>query len=142
VTEPVKRTGGCACGAVRYEARGDPVRISVCHCKDCQLRSGSAFGIGCYFPREAVALAGGATRTYERVSDAGRKVRIHFCENCGTSVYWYPEVLPGAMGLAGGTFDDTGWLDPKLHIWSRSAQKWFRFPSDAEVLQESNIGQR
>ncbi len=142
MAQATKRAGGCACGAVRYETVGDPVRISVCHCKACQLRSGSAFGIGCYFPRAAVTLAGGATRTYERVSDAGRRVATHFCANCGTSVYWDPEVLPNAIGIAAGTFDDTDWLDPKLHIWSKSAQKWFQFPSDAEVLRESNIGQR
>jgi len=142
MTEAIKRTGGCACGAVRYETVGDPVRISVCHCKDCQRRSGSAFGIGCYFPRDAVMLAGGGTRKYERVSDAGRRVSLRFCENCGTTVCWEPEVLPNAIGIAGGTFDDTDWLDPKLHIWSKSAHKWFRFPVDAEVLHESNIGQR
>lgn len=142
MSENAKRKGGCACGAVRYETVGDPMRISVCHCKDCQRRTGSAFGIGCYFRRDAVTLSGGTTRKYERTSDAGRHVGTHFCESCGTSVYWIPEVLPNAIGIAGGTFDDTDWLDPKLHIWSKSAQKWFHFPGDAEVLRESNIGQR
>lgn len=142
MSESSRRKGGCACGAVRYETMGDPMRISVCHCKDCQRRSGSAFGVGCYFRREAVTLSGGATRKYERISDAGRHVVTHFCEHCGTSVYWTPEVIPNAIGIAGGTFDDTDWLDPKLHIWSKSAQKWFHFPGDAEVLRESNIGQR
>lgn len=142
MTEGSRRSGRCACGAVRYETVGDPVRISVCHCKDCQLRTGSAFGIGCYFPRAAVTLGDAPTRTYERVSDAGRRVSIHFCENCGTSVYWLPEVLPHAIGIAGGTFENTDWLDPRLHIWSKSAQKWFHFPDGAEVLRESNIGQR
>jgi len=133
-------TGGCACGAVRYEVKGDPLRLSVCHCKDCQRRTGSVFVIGCVFPREAVAITDGETRTFERISNAGNWVRFQFCPNCGTSVTWEFQVLPTAMGVAGGTFDDTSWLDPRLHVWTKSAHDWMIFPEDAEVLAESNFG--
>ena len=138
----ILRTGQCACGAVRYEVVGEPRRVSVCHCKDCQRRTGSAFGIACYFLRASVRLLSGATRTYERRSDAGRRVRLRFCERCGTTVLWEAEVVPELVGIAAGTFDDTGWLAPKLHVWARSAQGWVRFPEDAEILDESNLGQR
>ena len=112
------RTGGCACRAVRYEAIGEPRRLSVCHCKDCQRRTGSAFGIACYFPREQVRLLGGATRTFERSSEAGRWVRLQFCETCGTTVHWQAEALPDLVGIAAGTLDDTGWVAPQLHVWA------------------------
>src|SRR5688572_25172547 len=105
--EGAVRTGGCACGAVRYEATGEPRRIAVCHCKDCQRRTGSAFGVACYFPRASVRLLGGETRTFERRSDAGRRVTLRFCERCGTTVLWDIEVVPDLVGIAAGTLDDT-----------------------------------
>jgi hypothetical protein len=133
--------GSCACGAVRYEATREPRRVSVCHCKDCQRRTGSTFGLACYFPRESVRLLSGTTKTFERTSDAARRVRLQFCETCGTTVLWHAEVVPDLVGVAAGTLDDTGWLAPKLHVWARSAQGWLRFPEDAEVLERSNFGQ-
>lgn len=141
MSEGVLRSGRCACGGVRYEAAGEPRRVSVCHCKDCQRRTGSAFGLACYFPRESVRLLSGALRTFERTSEAGRRVRLQFCEACGTTVLWHAEVVPDLVGIAAGTFDDTSWLAPGLHVWARSAQGWVRFPEGAEVLERSNIGQ-
>jgi hypothetical protein len=79
-------------------------------------------------------------KTYQRYSDEGRWFRTQFCEVCGSTVLWELEALPGAIGVAGGLFDNTDWLDPKLHVWASSAQKWIHFPDDVEVLQESNIG--
>lgn len=133
-------TGGCACGAVRYEAVGKPFRVSVCHCKQCQRRTGSAFGISCYFSKENVNILQGTLKMYQRLSDDGRWFRTQFCEVCGSTLLWHLEVLSEAIGIAGGSLDDTDWLDPKLHVWASSAQKWIHFPDDAEVLQTSNIG--
>lgn len=137
----MQRTGGCACGTVRYQVTGEPLRIAVCHCRDCQRRTGSAFGIGCVFPKDAVTLTQGATKTFERISNAGNWVRIHFCPECGSSVTWDFEALPQARGIAGGSFDDTSWIDPKLHVWTKTAHEWITFPDDADVLLESNFGQ-
>lgn len=141
MSEATVRTGGCACGAVRYEVVGEPRRIAVCHCRQCQRRTGSAFGVACYFPRENVELASGVTKGFERSSDAGRWVRLQFCEACGTTVLWHVEAAPDLVGVAVGTLDDTDWVAPKLHVWASSAQSWLRFPDDAEVLQQSNLGQ-
>jgi hypothetical protein len=136
------RSGGCSCGAVRYETVGEPIRVSVCHCKQCQLRTGSAFGISCYFPKESVKVLQGSMKTYQRRSDDGRWFRTQFCGVCGSTVLWHLEALPEAIGVAGGSFDNTDWLDPKLHVWASSAQKWIHFPEGVEVLRESNIGKR
>ena len=56
--------GGCFCGAVRYETVGKPIRVSLCHCRYCQLRTGTAFGIGVYFNSEQITFNEGATDTY------------------------------------------------------------------------------
>ena len=79
-------------------------------------------------------------KVFERSSESGRWVTLRFCPNCGTTVMWDLEAVPDGIGIAGGTFDDTDWLDPKLHVWARQAQNWVTIPGDAEVLAESNLG--
>ena len=101
--------------------------------QDC--RTGSAFGISCYFPNEKVKVLQGSMNTYQRVSDAGRRLTFQFCDKCGTTVLWHAEFLPDATGIAGGTFDDTEWLTPERHVWASSAQRWIHIPDGIEVLQ-------
>jgi hypothetical protein len=139
MSEVTVRLGGCSCGAVRFEAAGDPVRVGVCHCKECQRRTGSAFGISCYFPKDNVKVLQGSMTTFERSSESGRWARTRFCDVCGSTVLFDVEVQPQAIGVAGGSFDKTDWIDPQLHAWARSAQKWYRFPDDANVLQEGAV---
>lgn len=124
MSETITRAGQCACGAVRYVTTGKPITISACHCKQWQLRTGSAFGIGCYFPNDKVELLHGLTTTFERSSDSGRKIKFQFCSQCGTTVLWNAEILPNATGIAGGTFQDTDWIVPDKHVWTDCCQKW------------------
>lgn len=141
MAQTTTHSGQCLCGAVRFETYGEPVRVAVCHCKSCQRRTGSAFGTGCFFRSAEVKVLQGALRTFERASEAGRWVRSQFCEACGTTVLWQAEAMPEATAIAAGTFDDTGWLDPTLHVWASSAQDWTPFPDGVEVLQKSGLGQ-
>jgi hypothetical protein len=60
--------GGCVCGLLRFAARGNPSRVTVCHCTWCQRRTGSAFGIGAVFPLERLELRG-PYRVYRHLSD-------------------------------------------------------------------------
>jgi hypothetical protein len=132
----VIRTGGCACGAVRYEVTGDPFHLAVCHCKLCQRRTGSAFGISCFYPTRSLRVVQSDLKTWERSSDSGRMVRCHFCRRCGSTVLWNLEVFPEATGIAGGSFDDTDWIQPERHGWASMAHKWTRFPDEVEVGQQ------
>jgi len=61
--------GGCACGAVRYRVKNAPFRTSVCHCRACQRRTGSAFGVGIYFKQDDFELLRGELKAYEYRSD-------------------------------------------------------------------------
>ena len=82
----------CCCGSLRAEATDEPSLLGVCHCMECQRRTGSAFGVSTYFPKDQVRTEG-PSKVYVRGSDSGRKVEFHFCPDCGTSVFWYAEVL-------------------------------------------------
>jgi len=82
------RQASCCCGQLRLTTAGEPARVSICHCLECQRRTGSVFGTQARFPREQVtAIEGRATR-YERVGDEGNTITFHFCPACGSTVYW------------------------------------------------------
>jgi len=59
-----KHSGGCACGKVRYHSIGKPVRTGLCHCRYCQLRTGTAFGISVYFKKENLIIESGNLKKY------------------------------------------------------------------------------
>jgi len=132
------REGGCLCGAIRYRVMGVPMRISVCHCTFCQRRTGSACGIGVFFPEESVELTSDGLATYEHTSDESNlKIRLHFCQRCGTTVAATLERFPGGRVIFGGTFDDPNWFKIERHIWTRSAQSWMVLPENVQCFEKS-----
>jgi hypothetical protein len=81
--------GGCACGAVRYRVKNAPFRTSVYHCRNCQRRTGSAFGVGIYFKQQDFELLRGELKPYRfRSDESGRWLSMEFCTSCGTTVTW------------------------------------------------------
>ena len=95
----------CCCGSLRAEAVGEPVLVAACHCMECQRRTGSPFGVSTYFPKHQVRTAG-TSKVYVRGSDSGRKIELHFCPDCGSTVFWYAEKFPDLIGIAFGAFAD------------------------------------
>jgi hypothetical protein len=91
------RIAHCCCGSLSAEATGEPSLVCVCHCTECQRRTGSAFGVSTYFPKDQVRTEG-PSKVYARGSDSGRKVELHFCPDCGTSVFWYTEFFLHDVG--------------------------------------------
>ena len=116
-----KRGGGCLCGKIRYEAIGNPKIVGACHCRYCQLRSGSAFGLLVYFDENKVSVTSGKCKEYRFKSESGTYWSNKFCSDCGTTVIWILEVFEGLTGIAGGTFDPpTFWFDVKAEVFTRS----------------------
>lgn len=113
--------GGCACGAVRYRTEGQPAKTAVCHCRYCQLRTGSAFGVSVYFPRDHVTHLAGDLQDYTFQTESGRGFTTRFCSRCGTTVFWRLEMFEDLLGIAGGTFDPPSfWYDVNREIFTRS----------------------
>ncbi|MDN3566010.1 GFA family protein [Paeniroseomonas aquatica] len=126
------QTGGCLCGAVRYEITGPPLVTYTCHCTVCQRLTGSAFSSAVVVAAEAYRFAGGETLSFERLADSGRTVTRWVCAGCGT---WIcngvrPGTAPpgGFVAVRAGTLDDTSWLRPTAHFWTRSVQPWVVLP--------------
>lgn len=128
--------GGCVCGAVRYQTRGEPARVSMCSCEWCTKRTGSAFGISVYFDQDRIEFLKSDFEIFRLVSDAGRWLETEFCKRCGTTVTWTLEFLPGKRGIAGGTFDQpTFWSRPERYVFVRSKPEWLEVPSGLTICE-------
>ena len=126
------RTATCSCRKLRVTCAGDPIKISMCHCLECQRRTGSTYGIAAFFARKDVE-ANGDFRTYRRGSDSGFAVNLHFCPDCGSTVFWEPERRPDAIAIAVGSF-----ADPTFPAPSQSVYNELRLPLGV-VLKLSNL---
>ena len=78
------RTGGCLCGAVRYEFSVDPIFQVACHCTDCQKASGGSPTLAMILPPGSVTVTKGAPKTFASPGDSGALVERIFCDNCGS----------------------------------------------------------
>ena len=131
-----KRTGGCQCGAIRYEITGAPKRTVVCHCTDCQRQSGAAFGMTLVVAEDDFRIVQGAVKTYASTSEAGRDKLGAFCPDCGTRIYHKPEWRKGTYSVKPGTLDDTRGLTPDMHLWTSSKQPWVTIPDNVEAYEK------
>ena len=123
--------GGCACGAVRYQVKGNPVVGTVCYCRFCQKRLASAFAVLASFRQEAIeVLQGELSEVEHRSDDSGRWLRMSFCPRCGTTISHISEFRPGMRTIAAGTFDDPTWFNIDRHIWVQSKLPWVVIPEN------------
>jgi hypothetical protein len=123
--------GTCLCGAVEYRLIEDPLTLYACHCTDCQRQTGSSFALSMIVRREALEVVSGQLEQYSVELADGRVKQAHFCSRCSTRL-WGPSSVARLAVLEPGTLDDTSWLNPVGHIWTRSAQPWVVIP-DSEL---------
>lgn len=117
------RIATCACRQLRLTCTGEPVRISACHCLDCQRRTGSAFGVQARFARELVTIEGTAS-AFTRSSDSGNTVTFHFCPDCGSTLCWELQAAPGLLAVAVGAFADPQFPAPLLSVFESRRHPW------------------
>lgn len=99
------RIASCQCGAVTAACSGEPVRISVCHCLECQRRSGSAFAAQVRFA-VADVVTSGETAAWQRRGEEGGVASFHFCVRCGSTVWYSADREPDLIAVALGAFAD------------------------------------
>jgi hypothetical protein len=123
------RIATCRCGQLRAEASGEPVRISVCHCLDCQRRSGSAFAAQARFPLEQVRFEGAANQ-WVHVNDSGAETHFHFCPGCGGTVWYQGGGLPDLIAIPVGCFADPNFPSPNFSVWEVRKHAWLQVTGD------------
>lgn len=117
------RVASCSCGQLRLDTRGDPVRVSICHCLECQKRTGSIFAVQARFPRAQVTIAGDSA-TWPRRGDDGGVATFHFCPTCAAVVYWEADMLPDHLMIAVGAFADPSFPPPGVSVYDTRKHPW------------------
>jgi hypothetical protein len=118
------RSGGCLCGAVRYECDGEPQFQLQCHCRDCQLASGAPHVAAVRMAATSFRIVRGTPRRYLARADSGNAITRVFCGDCGTPLYVAVSTRPDIVGVRVCTFDDPSWFRPEANIFVKSAQPW------------------
>ena len=137
----MENEGGCVCGAVRFGATGEALRVTICHCNWCQRRTGSAFGIEVVYREDQVAVSGDTVSTYRHVSDeSGRWLDVAFCGRCGSNLGFTLEAAPGIRTLSAGAFDDPSQFSPERqefrHVYIRSRRDWSDLSDNVAVYEQ------
>jgi hypothetical protein len=130
------RTGGCQCGSVRYEVAGPRREIYVCHCRECQRQSASAFGISVMVGSNDVRLTRGELQRWSRPTDSGKTLTCFFCANCGSRVWHGDKETADEISIKGGTFDEPVDLTSAIHIWTSRKLPGVIIPPDARSFPE------
>jgi hypothetical protein len=135
-------TGGCACGAIRYEIASFPLLAYTCNCTDCQTRSGSAFALNMPVASGGFRIVQGEPKAWHSISPKGVPVVSRFCGDCGTRLYGERAGRLDIVNVRAGTLDDTSWLVPVAHFFTRSAsaQAWVRPAAGASCFETQPDG--
>ena len=116
-------TGGCICGAVRYECSAEPIMTGNCHCRDCQKAAGGAFSPALAVPTVALKITG-EVKYYDTKGDSGHTVSRGFCPHCGARLLGKSKGMADLTIILAGSLDDPSWFRPGMDIYTASAQPW------------------
>ena len=127
-------TGRCVCDAVHYRVNGEPLTLYACHCTDCQKRTGAAFNLALWVKLRDLEVTKGETTTQELLTPKGTLNTLKACGKCGVRL-WSERAQAGTAIVRAGTLDDTKWLEPVAHMWTRSKQPWVKIPEGAKQFE-------
>jgi len=119
-----KMTGGCLCGAVRYECQAEEDAASYCHCDDCKKATGGPYTVGLLTEAVDLKLLSGQLRGYTSIADSGRRITREFCPECGSPLFTRAEKLPGQVFIKAGSLDEPGRVKPGCQTWTKCAVSW------------------
>src|SRR5215213_9934299 len=129
-------TGGCACGAVRYELATAPMWVNCCHCLDCQRQTGSAFVINALIETDRIEVSGETPVAVPVPTDSGYPHDIYRCPRCQTALWSDYGGRDWLRFVRVGTLDDKDALQPDVHIFTRSKRPWLSLPPDVPAVEE------
>ncbi|RAZ90425.1 GFA family protein [Mesorhizobium hawassense] len=128
MSNDIMRSGSCLCGGVRFKVAGEPLRVGLCHCKDCRKTSGSTFHAYAVWPLNAFETTG-ITSSYGTRS---------FCPTCGSRVPFIgedeAEVTIGSLDIA-----PTEGLMPSYELWTGRRESWLQVVPEAQQFEHDRI---
>jgi hypothetical protein len=135
VSRTAAREASCHCGQLRLEVTGDPFAVSICNCRACQRRTGSAFGMQAGFKADQVQVDGRFS-DFARISDeADRKEHVfHFCPDCGSQVFYTEPTEPDLVVVSVGSFADPAFPPPTESGYDSRRHPWIGLPESMRLL--------
>jgi hypothetical protein len=117
-------TGGCACGAIRYECDSEPMCTWICHCRECQRSTGTGGAVNVVFAAAAVKFTRGQPKYHDSVGTSGQQTHRGFCPECGSPLAAKADLIPQIQGISAASLDEPGRIRVVANIWTASAQPW------------------
>lgn len=133
-------TGGCACGAVRYETRSEPIVENHCQCRHCQKRSGTGHGSYLAFPRRTDVTIKGDAKNWRVAGDSGNEKVHAFCPTCGTPVYVTFVAMPDLIAVHAASLDDPSQFNPQMVTYSIRGQVWDTVDASLQPFERMPLG--
>lgn len=131
------RSGGCACGATRYEVRGEPIFVNHCYCRLCQRQTGSVGVVNAFFESERVTVTQGELAEFALKAGSGGDHIICRCAECGTALFsYYPRVGRLGTGIRVGSFDDPDAFTPTAAVFTESKMPWVALPEGIPAFEQ------
>ncbi|MCG8333726.1 MAG: GFA family protein [Proteobacteria bacterium] len=127
------REASCTCGQLKLVAKGDPLRVSICHCFACQTRTGSTYGVQARFKATQITITGKTTE-YVRIGDEGSKITYSFCPSCGSTLFYKNDQLEGSIVIPIGAFKDPTFPKPETSIYEERRHHWVLLPEGMDHL--------
>jgi hypothetical protein len=134
MSEKKRYTGGCLCGALRYEAEGEPKFMGHCYCADCRKASGSGFIPFMGFSASAVRLTGESRKFISKSACGGDAVR-NSCPVCGGLVFGGEVGKDTTFTIYAGSLDDPSLFHPTVAIFTRGRPDWAAIPRDLKIFE-------
>lgn len=128
-------SGGCACGAIRYETSSEPIFQNHCQCRDCQKRSGTGHGSYLVFPQRVNMKIIGNASKWSVTADSGNNKTHAFCSTCGTPVYLTFTAMPELVAIHAASLDDPGYFNPQAVTYSISGHSWDSMDSSLQAFE-------
>lgn len=126
----MKQEAKCSCGQLKATYAGDITKTSICHCFECQKRTGSAFGLQTRVEKSNVSIVGIAT-IFKRTGDSGGIATFHFCPKCGSTVFWELDGIPGSIVIAAGSLTNPKLPSPTFIVYGNRKHHWLTMPESA-----------
>ena len=125
-------TGGCLCGAIRHEVRGELLRMLNYHCDDCRRATGSSFGTYVFVNESDLTILQGIPKSFEHPNGASVIMTKRFCGNCGTHLFGKGSRARGMIHVKVGTIDDASFVRPEMDLFVSKKLPFVRLADETE----------
>lgn len=130
------QTGKCQCEEICYQIDGKPMGLYICHCRECQKQSASAFGITLEVSRTSFHLTQGTPNYWSRMTDSGKKLKCAFCPTCGSRLWHELGPESETISIKGGALDEPIDVSNATHVWVTRKLPGIIIPHDAKQFPE------